>query len=144
MKDKIVTFGEIMLRLSPENNARFTQCNAFEAVYGGGEANTAVSLANFDVDANYVTKLPKHIIGQAAINSLRQYGVGVDHIVRGGDQMVSTSLRRRQASVQLTLSITEQVLHLRLLLLMTLIGTKYLTVQHGSIFQESHLQSLMR
>ena len=126
MKDKIVTFGEIMLRLSPENNARFTQCNAFEAVYGGGEANTAVSLANFDVDANYVTKLPKHIIGQAAINSLRQYGVGVDHIVRGGDQ------------------ITEQVLHLRLLLLMTLIGTKYLTVQHGSIFQESHLQSLMR
>ena len=64
MKDKIVTFGEIMLRLSPENNARFTQCNAFEAVYGGGEANTAVSLANFDVDANYVTKLPKHIIGQ--------------------------------------------------------------------------------
>ena len=55
MKDKIVTFGEIMLRLSPENNARFTQCNAFEAVYGGGEANTAVSLANFDVDANYVT-----------------------------------------------------------------------------------------
>ena len=65
MKDKIVTFGEIMLRLSPENNARFTQCNAFEAVYGGGEANTAVSLANFDVDANYVTKLPKHIIGQA-------------------------------------------------------------------------------
>jgi hypothetical protein len=62
MKDKIVTFGEIMLRLSPENNARFTQCNAFEAVYGGGEANTAVSLANFDVDANYVTKLPKHHI----------------------------------------------------------------------------------
>ena len=87
MKDKIVTFGEIMLRLSPENNARFTQCNAFEAVYGGGEANTAVSLANFDVDANYVTKLPKHTIGQAAINSLRQYGVGVDHIVRGGDQI---------------------------------------------------------
>ena len=143
MKDKIVTFGEIMLRLSPKNNARFTQCNAFEAVYGGGEANTAVSLANFDVDANYVTKLPKHIIGQAAINSLRQYGVGVDHIVRG-TRLVSTSLRRRQASVQLTLSITEQVLHLRLLLLMTLTGTRYLMVQHGSIFQESHLQSLMR
>ena len=87
MKDKIVTFGEIMLRLSPENNARFTQCNAFEAVYGGGEANTAVSLANFDVDANYVTKLPKHIIGHAAIISLRLYGVGVDHIVRVGDQI---------------------------------------------------------
>jgi len=139
MKDKIVTFGEIMLRLSPENNARFTQCNAFEAVYGGGEANTAVSLANFDVDANYVTKLPKHIIGQAAINSLRQYGVGV-----AATRLVSTSLRKRQASVQLTLSITEQVLHLLSLLLMTLTGTRYLMVQHGSIFQESHLQSLMR
>ena len=138
MKDKIVTFGEIMLRLSPENNARFTQCNAFEAVYGGGEANTAVSLANFDVDANYVTKLPKHIIGQAAINSLRQYGVGV------ATRLASTSLRRRRASVQLTLSITEQVLHLLSLLLMTLTGTRYLMVQHGSIFQESHLQSLMR
>lgn len=144
MKDKIVTFGEIMLRLSPENNARFTQCNAFEAVYGGGEANTAVSLANFDVDANYVTKLPKHIIGQAAINSLRQYGVGVDHIVRGGDQIGIYFLEKKTSQRQLTLSITEQVLHLRLLLLMTLIGTKYLTVQHGSIFQESHLQSLMR
>ena len=143
MKDKIVTFGEIMLRLSPENNARFTQCNAFEAVYGGGEANTAVSLANFDVDANYVTKLPKHIIGQAAINSLRQYGVGVDHIVRGGDQ-IGIYFLEKKTSQRLTLSITEQVLHLRLLLLMTLIGTKYLTVQHGSIFQESHLQSLMR
>lgn len=98
MKDKIVTFGEIMLRLSPENNARFTQCNAFEAVYGGGEANTAVSLANFDVDANYVTKLPKHIIGQAAINSLRQYGVGVDISCVAATRLVSTSLRRRQAA----------------------------------------------
>ena len=58
MKDKIITFGEIMLRLSPENNERFTQCHAFEAVYGGGEANTAVSLANFGVDCRYVTKLP--------------------------------------------------------------------------------------
>ena len=87
MKNKIVTFGEIMLRLSPVNNERFTQCNAFEAVYGGGEANTAVSLACFDVDANYVTKLPNHIIGQAAINSLREYGVGVENIVRGGDQI---------------------------------------------------------
>ena len=144
MKDKIVTFGEIMLRLSPENNARFTQCNAFEAVYGGGEANTAVSLANFDVDANYVTKLPKHIIGQAAINSLRQYGVGVDHIVRGGDQIGIYFLEKKTSQRPTNVSITEQALDLRLLLLMTLIGTKYLTVQHGSIFQESHLQSLMR
>lgn len=86
-KEKIITFGEIMLRLSPENNERFTQCHAFEAVYGGGEANTAVSLANFGVDTSYVTKLPAHTIGQSAVNALRQYGVNTSLIVRGGDQI---------------------------------------------------------
>lgn len=87
MKDKIITFGEIMLRLSPDNNERFTQCHSFEAVYGGGEANTAVSLANFGVNASYVSKLPTHTIGQAAVNALRQYGVDTSMIVRGGDQI---------------------------------------------------------
>lgn len=87
MKNKIITFGELMLRLSPENNERFTQCHSFEAVYGGGEANTAVSLANFGIDSSYVTKLPAHTIGQAAVNSLRQYGVDTSHIVRGGEQI---------------------------------------------------------
>ncbi len=86
-KDKIITFGEIMLRLSPENNERFTQCHTFEAVYGGGEANTAVSLSNFGVDTSYVTKLPTHTIGQSAVNALRQYGVDTSRIVRGGDQI---------------------------------------------------------
>ncbi|MDO5402666.1 MAG: sugar kinase [Eubacteriales bacterium] len=87
MKNKIITFGEIMLRLSPENNERFTQCHSFEAVYGGGEANTAVSLANFGVNTSYVSKLPNHTIGQAAVNALRQYGVDTSMIVRGGDQI---------------------------------------------------------
>ena len=87
MREKIVTFGELMLRLSPENNERFTQAHTFEAVYGGGEANTAVSLACFGVDVSYVTKLPKHTIGQSAVNSLREYGVNTEHIVRGGDQI---------------------------------------------------------
>lgn len=87
MKDKIVTFGELMLRLSPDNNERFTQAHSYEAVYGGGEANTAVSLANFNVDTRYVTKLPEHTIGQSGVNSLRQYGVDVSRIVRGGDQI---------------------------------------------------------
>lgn len=87
MKDKIITFGELLLRLSPENNERFTQAHTFEAVYGGGEANTAVSLSNFGVDTSFVTKLPKHIIGQSAVNSLRKYGVGIEHIVRGGEQI---------------------------------------------------------
>lgn len=86
-KEKIITFGEIMLRLSPENNERFTQCHAFEAVYGGGEANTAVSLSNFGVDTSYITKLPAHTIGQSAVNALRQYGVDTSLIVRGGDQI---------------------------------------------------------
>ncbi|MGN0480992.1 MAG: PfkB family carbohydrate kinase, partial [Lachnospiraceae bacterium] len=87
MKDKIITFGELMLRLSPEDNERFTQCHQFEAVYGGGEANTAVSLAEFGIDVSYVTKLPAHTIGQSAVNSLRQYGVDISKIVRGGDQI---------------------------------------------------------
>lgn len=87
MNNKIITFGELMLRLSPENNERFTQCHTFEAVYGGGEANTAVSLANFGIECSYVTKLPAHTIGQSAVNSLRQYGVDISHIVRGGDQI---------------------------------------------------------
>lgn len=87
MNNKIITFGEIMLRLSPENNERFTQCHQYEAVYGGGEANTAVSLASFGIDCSYVTKLPAHPLGQSAVNALRQYGVDVRHIVRGGDQI---------------------------------------------------------
>ncbi len=87
MKDKVITLGEILLRLSPDNNERFIQCHNFEAVYGGGEANTAVSLASFDVDTSYVTKLPAHAIGQSAVNSLREYGVDTSMIVRGGEQI---------------------------------------------------------
>ncbi|MGN0161515.1 MAG: PfkB family carbohydrate kinase [Lachnospiraceae bacterium] len=87
MKDRVITLGEILLRLSPDNNERFTQCHSFEAVYGGGEANTAVSLANFGVDSSYVTKLPAHAIGQSAVNSLRAYGVDTSNIVRGGSQI---------------------------------------------------------
>ncbi|MCL2043509.1 MAG: sugar kinase [Treponema sp.] len=84
---KIITFGEIMLRLAPEGYYRFVQSQSFGATYGGGEANVAVSLANFGMDAAYVTKLPKHEIGQAAVNSLRQFGVDTSHIVRGGSRV---------------------------------------------------------
>ncbi|MDR0290375.1 MAG: sugar kinase [Treponema sp.] len=85
--EKIVTFGEIMLRLAPEGYGRFVQAQSFGATYGGGEANVAVSLANFGMDAAFVTKLPKHEIGQAAVNSLRQFGVDTSKIVRGGDRV---------------------------------------------------------
>ena len=84
---KIVTMGEIMLRLSTPNNEKFIQADEFDVVYGGGEANVAVSLANYGFDAKFVTKLPKHEIGQAAVNSLRKYGVDTSFIARGGDRV---------------------------------------------------------
>ena len=85
---KIVTLGEIMLRLSPAGlNNRFVQADCFDVVYGGGEANVAVSLANYGHDAYFVTKLPKHEIGQSALNALRRYGVHTDYIARGGDRL---------------------------------------------------------
>ena len=84
---KVVTFGEIMLRLAPEGYYRFVQADKFGATYGGGEANVAVSLANFGLDAAFVTKLPKHDIGQAAVNSLRRFGVDTSKITRGGDRV---------------------------------------------------------
>lgn len=84
---KVITFGEIMLRLEPEGYYRFVQSELYQALYGGGEANVAVSLANFGIDVDFVTKLPKHEIGQAAVNSLRRFGVGVGKITRGGDRV---------------------------------------------------------
>ena len=84
---KVVTFGEVMLRLAPENYLRFVQSEKYEATFGGAEANVAVSLANYGVDAAFVTKLPAHEIGQAAVNSLRKFGVDTSKIVRGGDSV---------------------------------------------------------
>ena len=84
---KFVTFGEIMLRLAPLNYDRFVQSKEFGVVYGGGEANVAVSLANYGKDAYFVTKLPKHEIGQSAVNELRRYGVDTSLITRGGDRV---------------------------------------------------------
>jgi 2-dehydro-3-deoxygluconokinase len=84
---KVITFGEIMLRLAPEGYYRFVQAASFGAIYGGGEANVAISLANFGVDTAFVTKLPKHEIGQAAVNTLRQFGVDTSKITRGGSRV---------------------------------------------------------
>lgn len=87
MAKKVITFGEIMLRLAPEGYYRFVQADSFGATYGGGEANVAVSLANYGFDAKFVTKLPTHEIGQAAVNSLRKYGVDTSYIARGGSRV---------------------------------------------------------
>ena len=84
---RIITFGEIMLRLAPEGYYRFLQAESYGATFGGGEANVAVSLANYGMDAAFVTKLPKHDIGQAAVNSLRRYGVDTSKITRGGERV---------------------------------------------------------
>ena len=84
---KIVTFGEIMMRLNPEGYRRFVQSETFEATYAGGEANVAVSLANYGVDAAFVSKVPAHEIGQCAVNELRRYGVDTSMMVRGGDRL---------------------------------------------------------
>jgi 2-dehydro-3-deoxygluconokinase len=84
---RIVCFGELMLRLNPEGYLRFTQADKFCATYGGGEANVAVSLANYGMDAAFVTKLPTNEIGQSAVNSLRGLGVDTSMIVRGGERV---------------------------------------------------------
>ncbi len=84
---KIVTMGEIMLRLSTHGFLRFVQSDSFDACYGGGEANVALSLSNYGHKTYFVTKLPKNDIGQSAINSLREFGVNTDYIVRGGDRI---------------------------------------------------------
>ncbi len=84
---KIVTMGEIMLRLSTPGFERIVQSDTFDVNYGGGEANVAVSLANYGLQAEFITKLPTHEVGQAAVNALRQFGVDTSHIARGGDRV---------------------------------------------------------
>ncbi|OQD42461.1 sugar kinase [Croceivirga radicis] len=84
---KIVTFGEIMLRLAPPGFLRFSQTNSFDVVYGGGESNVAVSLANYGLDVDFVTRLPKNDIGDCALMEMRKRNVGTDHIVFGGDRL---------------------------------------------------------
>ena len=84
---KVVTFGEIMLRLATPGYLRFHQANEFEATYGGGESNVAVSLANYGMKAEFITRLPQNDIGDAAIKRLRSYNVGTENIVLGGDRV---------------------------------------------------------
>lgn len=87
MPKKAVTFGEIMMRLNPEGYLRLVQSGKFEVTYAGGEANVAVSLANYGLDAAFVSRVPGHEVGQCAINALRRYGVDTRYMVRGGDRL---------------------------------------------------------
>ncbi len=87
MNKKVVTFGEIMLRLSTEGYKRFNQANKFDVNFGGGEANVAVSLANYGMDVDFVTAVPKNDIAQACVADLRKYGVGTSNIQYSGDRL---------------------------------------------------------
>ena len=84
---EVVTFGEIMMRLSPPNNLRFSQTNTFEIVFGGGESNVAVSLANFGVPVSFVSQIPKNDIGDYAIMELKKRNVRTDNILRKGNRL---------------------------------------------------------
>lgn len=85
---KVVTFGEIMLRLTPsEPNSRFVQADKYDVIFGGGEANVAVSIANYGDEGIFVTKVPAHEIGQSAVNALRRYGINTQYIARGGNRL---------------------------------------------------------
>ena len=84
---KVITFGEVMLRLTPPGFKRFSQASHFDVIYGGGESNVAVSLANYGIPTEFVTRLPKNDIGECALMALRKYGVGTQHIARGGERL---------------------------------------------------------
>ena len=85
--NKVVTFGEIMLRLSPPNFLRFSQTNSFDVVYGGGESNVSVSLANYGIDVDFVSRLPENDMGDCALMELRKHGVSTKNILRGGSRL---------------------------------------------------------
>src|SRR5678810_947982 len=87
MAKKVVTLGEVMLRLSTPDFKRFVQADTFDITYGGGEANVAAALCNYGLNGTFVTKVPNNAIGQAAINHLRRYGVDTQYIVRGGERL---------------------------------------------------------
>lgn len=84
---KVVTFGEIMLRLATPDNLRFCQAQEFTATFGGGEANVAVSLANYGVDTEFVTRLPENDIAECCLKDLHKYGVGTKYVIRGGERL---------------------------------------------------------
>ena len=84
---KVITFGEIMLRLSTPGYLRFSQAKQFEATFGGGEANVAVSLANYGIETEFVTRFPKNDIAASCIKDLHSYGVGTSHCIYGGDRL---------------------------------------------------------
>ena len=137
---KVVTMGEIMLRLSTPGNQKYIQATQFDINYGGGEANVAVSLANYGHDAEFVTKVPENPIGACAVAAaLRKYGVETKHIAKGGDRLgiyfLETGASMRPSNVHMT-ELTHQSQQQAFLIL---ILTKSLKVLIGSTSQVLHL-----
>lgn len=129
---KVITFGEIMLRLAPEGYYRFFQNDRMHATFGGGEANVAVSLAHYGIDTAFVTRLPSHAIGQGAVDSLRRYGVDVSRIIRGGER-VGIYFLEKGASQRGSVCITTEIIQrFRMPARRNLTGTAFLTEQTGS------------
>ena len=129
---KVVTFGELMLRLAPNGYYRFFQNDQMQATFGGGEANVAVSLANYGLEASFVTKLPAHAIGQAAVDSLRHFGVDTSKVVRGGDRVGIYYLRRVLLSAAACASMTVPIPPFRRPILLSSIGMPSSRVPTGS------------
>ena len=138
---KVVTFGEIMLRLSPPGFLRLSQTNSFDINYGGGESNVAVSLANYGIPVEFVTRLPKSDIGECAIMELKKRNVGTSNIIYGGDRLgiyfLETGAVNRSSKViydRENSSISEIKLGM-------IDWKKFLRKLHGSIGLVSHQQS---
>ena len=99
MSKKVITFGEIMLRLATPDYLRFCQANQFNATFGGGEANVAASLANYGIETEFVTRLPKNDIARACVMELRKQGIGTSKIIYGGERLGIYFLRPERSLV---------------------------------------------
>ena len=139
---KVITFGEIMLRLSSVGYDRLFQNDGMQATFGGGEANVAVSLANFGIDSTYVTKLPEHAVGQAAVNALRYFGVNTEKIVRGGDR-VGIYYLEKGISQRPSVCIYASIRRLQRQHPLISIGTLYLKTPIGFILRASPPRSVI-
>ena len=135
---KIVTFGEIMLRLAPNGYNRFFQDDQLQATFGGGEANVAVSLANYGMRAAFVTRLPSHAIGQGAVNALRALGVDTSHIVRGGDRVGIYYLEKGASQRAACASMTGPTLPFSRQRRRILTGTAFLRTRFGFTLPALH------
>ena len=132
MTTKIITLGEIMLRLKAPGVERFFQSPAFEATFGGGEGNVAISLANFGLDVAFVTALPKNPLADACVRFLRGYGVDTRYIWRGGERLGVYFWRAGPTSAPPTSFTTAQIPRLLLFPPTALIGMPFLTARAGS------------